>query len=104
MFEYNNGLNSPPTGFITDDGDNRLNLQGLEICRQWEGMNGGYTFNRTVFQRSDHSGIIRDESVLQTIESIVRVSVPDSGAISHSINLWTYQFIVLVATIIIIIF
>ena len=81
-FVYGNGLNMPPTSFIPDDGDNRINRQGLEVCRRWQGMNGGYTFNRTVFQGSDHSGIIRDESVLQAIDSIVRV--PISGAMSRS--------------------
>ena len=72
-FLYRNGLSMPPRPIAAGDGDGRVNREDLEICRRWEGVNGGYKFNSTVFPGVNHASTIRDEAVLQTVESIVEI-------------------------------
>ena len=86
---YGNGLTMAPTGFMFGDGDGRINQEDLEICRRWAGMNGGYTFNRTVFPGVNHSGSIRNEAVLQAVESVIRIQI--SSAVSPVPTLWLYH-------------
>ena len=70
--------NAQPT-IINGDGDYSVNKEGLEVCLRW--ANGNYPFNRTVFQDIDHSAIVVDKLVLQTIGSIVGAPVdPINGA------------------------
>ena len=97
-FTYGNGFTMGPTGFILGKGDGRINQEDLEICLQWEGVNGGYTFNSSVFPGVNHAGIIRNEAVLQTVESIVRI--PDTGhAVSPLPSPWAYLIAMLVSVI-----
>ena len=85
-FIYGNGFNMVPTGLMFGDGDSRINREDFEICRQWAGMNGGYMFNSTIFPGVDHPGSIRNEAVLQTVESIVRIQ--NSGVVSPLPTPW----------------
>lgn len=103
---YGSGIPTPVTFFYDNefnnsmpimggDGDGRINRQDLEICRQWDGMNGGYSFNRTVFPGVNHSSSIRNEAILQRIDSIVRIQI--SGAVSPMPTPWFYQVAVFVS-------
>jgi hypothetical protein len=81
-----------PMPMAVGDGDGRINLD-LEICNRWDVENGNYTFS-TVFPGVDHPGIIHNEAVLQSIESIVRVQV--SGAVTTLPNLWLFHIAIYV--------
>ena len=94
-FIYDNGFSMGPTGFTVGDGDGRINREDLEICRRWAGMNGGYMFNSTVFPGVDHPGSIRNEAVLQTVESIVRIQT--SGVVSPLPTPWLYHAAIFVS-------
>ena len=94
-FLYSNGLNMPPRVIAAGDGDGRINREDLEICRRWAGMNGGYTFNSTVFPGVDHPGSIRNEAVLQTVESVVRIQF--NGGVSPQPTAWLYHVVVFVS-------
>ena len=98
-FEYGDGFNETPTDYTSDDGDGLVNRQGLEVCRQWEGRNGGYMFNLTIFQGVDHSDILRKETVLQTIASIAQLQVPTSSAFPLSTLQITYLIILFIVII-----
>lgn len=95
-FLYSNGLNMPPMPVAVGDGDGRINREDLEICRRWEGMNGGYAFNRTLFQGVNHPGMIRNETVLQAIESIVRIQ-SSGAATSPLLTPWLFHIAMLVS-------
>ena len=72
-YVYRSNFPDAVPSVITDDGDNTINKPSSEICLRWQ--NSGYPFKRTVFQGIDHSAIIRDKDVLETIASIVGVQV-----------------------------
>jgi lysophospholipase-3 len=93
-FLYNNELNMT-SGSTFGDGDGRINLQDLEVCNRWDGKNGGYTFNSTIFPGVNHPGMIRNEAVLQSVESIVRIQV--SGAVTTLPNLWLFHIAMFVS-------
>lgn len=68
-FVYDKGFPNTTPEVINGDGDNTVNKKSSEICLQW--ASSGYPFKRTIFHDTDHLGIVSDESVLQTIASIV---------------------------------
>ena len=77
-FPIDNGITRPT--IVNGDGDNAVNRRGLEVCLQW--ADGGFPFNRTVFQGIDHDAIVRDELVLQAIGGIVGASVDPINGVS----------------------
>ena len=99
-FVYNNGLDMPPMPIVPGDGDGRINIQDLEICNRWDGMNSGYTFNSTVFPGVSHSGMIRNEAILRSIESIVITTTESAAAMSTLPNPWFFHIAMLVSTLI----
>lgn len=95
-FTYGNGFpdnGEPimPTSVTNGDGDGIVNKQSLQVCLRWANNNGGYTFNRTVFEGCGHFMIYSDEVVLQTIKGIVE----RSGALPLSVMKLQYVVILL---------
>ena len=68
-FVYGKGFPNTTPEVINGNRDNTVNQKSSEICLQW--AKSGYPFKRMIFQGTDHIGIVSDESVLQTIASIV---------------------------------
>ena len=59
------------------DGDDSVNKPSSEVCLRW--ANSGYPFNRTVFQDVDHTQIVSDRAVLESIASIVGAPAIDGA-------------------------
>ena len=79
---YGPGFPDALPTFINGDGDNTLNKESLEVCLRW--ANSSYPFNRTVFQDIDHLAIVTDETVLQTIGSIVGAPMDPINGTLHA--------------------
>ena len=79
-FIYDSDFPDAAPTVIYGDGDYRINKPSSETCLRW--ANSGYPFNRTVFQGVNHSSIMTDRAVLESIANIVGVSVNGAFPIS----------------------
>ena len=73
-FHYKNSF---PAGADEDpdvtmgDGDGSVNVLSAQVCQRWDNNNGGHSFRSMAVSGADHRTILKTESVLKEIGTIV---------------------------------